>query len=264
MKKAILLPMLLFILGANAQGDLTTLLETTHTSIDVKIHVADRLDAFVLSVAASHKQETPRLRKIFNGLHKSFLKKYEAYSDFDEIFSKGQYDCLTATALFSNVLDRFHYSYKIIETNYHIFLIVKTSEGEVMIETTDRLGGFITRPAAIRQRIQEYKKNIPVNNHSNGIIYQYAFSLYQEISGENLSGLLYFNQAVKAYNRHDWMSCSILLEKANLLYSSPRCEALGSLLIQTISESSLGQKEKADCLVRLKIFLLRKSDLASN
>ncbi len=265
LKKVFLILLFLIGLDAKAQGDLASLLETAGSSIYVKSMATDQLHAFVKSVSSKHRKESRQLRKIFNGMHNRFLKKYEAYSDFDEIFSSGHYDCLTATALFSNVLDQLHYSYDIIETNYHIFLMIQTSSGEVMIETTDPFRGFITSKEAIAQRIQEYRKNIPSVNHSSGYLYQYSFSLCQEISEENLSGLLTFNQAVKAYNRHDWVACVSLLEKANRQYSSPRCESLGLLLIQTISESSLEENIKTDCLTRLKSFRLKKSDsFASN
>ena len=112
--------------------------------------------------------------------------------------------------------------------------------------------------------IAHYQKNIPTVPSSE-YVYQYSFSLYQKISKNNLDGLLYFNQAVRTYNQQEWEMCSILLEKANSLYPSPRCMALGSLLIQTILESRLDEKTKADCNVRLKDFWLKKSEIiASN
>ncbi len=187
-----------------------------------------------------------------------------AYSDFDKVFSTGQYDCLTATALFSQVLDQLNFSYDIIETNYHIFVIVNTENGEVLLETTDRFGGFVTDKKEIIKRTGDYRKN-EITANSNNFIYLYSFRLYQKITPEKLTGLLYFNQAVKAYNRHDWIVSSKLLEKSNALYPSSRCEELGAILIQTVLETSMEEKEKTDCLFHLKNFWIKKSEtLASN
>ena len=250
------------LVGAYAQSDLPILLSTTQCSAEEQSHDSKNLQAFIDRVSSSPRSESKQLKKIFRGLHTEFLKSYSAHSDFDEIFTTGHYDCLTATALFCTVLDHFQYSYEIIETNYHIFLMVKTSDGDVMIESTDAIGGLISQKRTIKERIKEYQKNIPLASTS-GNVFQYPFSIFQNISKNNLSGLLYFNQAVKAYNRQDWEACSILLEKANTYYTSPRCHALGSLLIQTISQSALDEKTKADFMVRLKVFWLNKSKIVA-
>lgn len=232
------------LLKVHAQGDLSAWLSTTACSVKEQSEDSRRLNAFVDGISTSGN-EIKQLRKIFRGLHTAFLKHYEAHSDFNAIFTSGHYDCLTATALLCNVLDKFHYSYDIIETNYHIFLIVKTSGGEVMIESTDAIGGLIVNKRTIQERIAQYQKNIPVTS-SSGYVFQYPFSLFQKISKNNLNGLLFFNQAVKAYNRQDWETCATLLEKAHAHYASPRCSALRSLLNQTITLSSLNEKTKAD------------------
>jgi hypothetical protein len=111
--------------------------------------------------------------------------------NFCELHSIG---CIAA--LFSHVLERLNFRYEIIETNYHIFLIVQTSRGEVLLETTDRWGGFVTDKDAIAKRTGDYRSNQLVSNDSDKK-YQYSFKLYQAISPEKLTGLLYFNQLCK-------------------------------------------------------------------
>lgn len=221
----------------------------------------DRLDQFVLQIRASHYGESKQLRKIVAGIHAQFLKTYKPYSDLSEAFKSGTYDCLTATTLMSKVLDEFGYHYSIIETNYHIFLMVQTSSGKVLIETTDRIGGYITRKGAIDSRISEYKKNQPQVEVVSGNIHRFPFSLFQEISEENLGGLLLFNQAVKAYNSSEYVLATNWLIRSEAMYSSPRCASLCELLIQTIKQSNLNEKEKADCLVRLRNLPVKQNTL---
>ena len=105
------------------------------------------------------KSDIHLLRKVFVETHKKFLKNYSQYADMNEIFSSGNYDCLTATSMYSIVLDRLDFDYSIIETNYHIFIVVNTSRGEVLLETTDPLNGFVTDSKMIDQRIGNYKQN---------------------------------------------------------------------------------------------------------
>ncbi len=218
----------------------------------------------MLHLSTSNLSGQKLLRKAFHRMHKVFLKKYEAYAGFDEVFTSGHYDCLTATALFSRVLEQLNYPCKIIETNYHIFLMVQTAEGNVLLETTDRFTGFITGEEAIASRTNDYQKNILAGDHSKVVYYQYAFNLYQQISAEKLNGLLYFNQAVKAYNHHEWIASACMLQKADVLYPSQRCEELGALLIQTILAGSPDEKTKEVCLTHLKNFWTRKSRVVAS
>ncbi len=264
LKPLSILLLMLVSFAVRSQGELDALLATTADGASRKVQAKEQLKKFVEPLTTSGLSEQKLLRKTFRRLHSTLLKKYEAYSDFDEIFTTGRYDCLTATALFSQVLNQLNFSYKIIETNYHIFLLVQTANGEVLLETTDRFGGFVTDKETIAQRTSDYKNALTVDN-SRRFFYRYSFNLYQNLSPEKLTGLLYFNQAVKAYNRHEWLSSAILLQKANAVYVSPRCEALGSILVKTVLEGSLEEKAKSDCLVHLKNFWIKKSEtVASN
>ncbi len=265
MKKAPFILLLFVSFASQSQNDLASLLATTGTQAAAKERIQDRLHSFIEPLTSPNLSGQRLLRKTFNRLHAKFLKQYVAYSDFDKVFSRGQYDCLTATALFSQVLDQLNFSYDIIETNYHIFIVVHTERGEVLLETTDRFAGFVTDREEIIRRTGDYRKNEITADNSKKFAYQYSFKLYQKITPEKLTGLLFFNQAVKAYNRRDWIASSKLLEKANKLYTSARCEELGAILIQTVLETSMEEKEKEDCLVHLKNFWIKKSEpIASN
>ncbi|HWA32986.1 MAG TPA: hypothetical protein VG737_02600 [Cyclobacteriaceae bacterium] len=256
MKGVVLILISVISITAQAQQDISALLQTTKGVISTEV-AASKIESFVSTVQKSNLSDKDRLHKVFKKINSVFLKKYVAYSDFDELFTSGKYDCLTATAIYSLVLDRLHYAYEIIETNYHIFLVVQTSEGEVLIETTDRFGGFICGAGAIASRLGSYRENVLATNTANQYL-RYSFKLYQPISAANLNGLLYFNQAVKAFNKHMLLESAVLLEKSNLNYSSPRCEELGMLLAHSVMQSTLDQQTKAACLSYLNHIIVRK------
>jgi hypothetical protein len=261
-KKLILLLLIAGCLTAKSQS-LDSWLATSGTTKSSAIK--DEVSSFIVSLSGDKRSDIRVLRKTFNRVHTRYLKSYEAYSDFDKIFQSGNYDCLTATALFSHVLNELGYSYEIIETNYHIFLMVHTSAGEVMIETTDRVSGFVTDRKAIAKRTGDYRKNTLTATNPDQLAYQYSFNLYQSLSPEKISGLLYFNQAVKAYNKQEWLACAKQLEKANVLYSSPRCSELGHILIKTVLESEMNEEAKASCLRHLaKFWISNQETVASN
>jgi len=241
--------------AAHAQ-DIGALMQTTRHVVSNEQAIA-KIESLLIPLQDQPRNDKDRLHKVFKKINATFLRKYEAYSDFDQLFLSGKYDCLTATALYSLVLDRLSYSYDIIETNYHIFLLVQTSKGDVMIETTDRFGGFVTDPDAIEARSGAYRTNTLTPSRTERRL-QYSFQLYQRISPANLSGLLYFNQAVKAYNQQMLLESATLLEKANINYSSPRCEEFGVALTRSVIQSSLDEQTKAACLSHLNHIMVRK------
>lgn len=250
--------------AAQSQTDFHSLLATSNSTPD-EVASKARLQSFVQDLTGTGYTDHKLLRRTFSRVHTTFLKRYEAYSGYGEIFITGRYDCLTATVLFSQVLDQLKFPYDVIETNYHIFLMVKTSNGDVLLETTDRVNGFVTGEKNIKKRLESYHQNIPVTDNSNKITYRYSFDLHQKISPDKLVGLLYFNQAIKAYNQHDWLASSKSLEKSHALYASPRCDELGGVLIQTVLSSTLDAHVKAECLGRLRKFWAKQTDvLASN
>jgi len=107
---------------------------------------------------------------------------------------------LQPLALYSLVLNRLSYSYDIVETNYHIFLLVQTSKGDVMIETTDRFGGFVTDAAPLRY-VLEITDQYTLPRTQLSASFSICSSSINAFLRQTFSGLLYFNQAVKAYNR---------------------------------------------------------------
>ena len=171
---------------------------------------------------ASSKSDIKFLRSLVWESHKRFLKTYKPYSQFDELFENGQYDCLTGTAFFSLVLESLQFQYSIIETNYHIFMMIETDKGNVLLETTDRIFGLKTHASEIQNCLSQYKENVLTASTSRAKnFYKYQLNLFQQVKSPQLEGLLYFNQAVVAFNNHEWVLCVDKLGKARSNYDNP-------------------------------------------
>jgi hypothetical protein len=196
------------------------------------------------------------LRKMFRRVQRSILKRYVPYTDFSAMFTEGKFDCLTATTLYAHLLESLSYRFDVIETNYHIFLLVHTGEGEVMLETTDPVGGFVTDAGTIAARTGDYQRN-ELKPNGAGYSYPYQCNLFQRVSTEQLSGLLQFNRAVKAYNQGDWISCAASLAKAQERYDNPRIRELCHILMRTLLErKEINTDMRNECLSRLQPLLV--------
>jgi hypothetical protein len=191
--------------------------------------------------------EVDFIRYTFTSTHKKFLKHFSPQATFAELFEDGTYSCLTGTILYSLLLSDLNIRHQVIETNYHIFILVATREGELLLEATDRQNGVVTGFNEISERIERYKTTPVVTTHTGGDLsyYQFSFDLYNPVATEELTGLLYYNLAIDAYNKHDLQQAVFYLGEAIARYTSPRIEEMARLLLLTVHESKLSASEKS-------------------
>ncbi len=250
MKRVLFLLALVFPLIGQGQSpnDLRSLAAASGSTVSPSSE--ERFEAFMDGFKSTRStSDVALLKKAFHRTQKSFLDRYVAYSGFSEIFD-GRYDCLTATAMFSLVLNRLQFDFHVVETNYHIFLVVKTSAGDVLLETTDRFDGFVTNPKDIEKRIGAYRKSITTGEADN--VYHYSCNLYREVDADKLPGLLLFNQAVKAYNAGKLESCGELLIKSKAIYNTPRIDEFSSIFLKSVAGSALEESAKLRIIRKFK------------
>lgn len=240
-------------LGVSQNTLLPSLISTVPNADAVVIH--NKMNSFIASQKEKMglaKTDIKFLKSLVKDAHKKFLKTYKSYAQFNEAFETGYYDCLTGTSLFSVILEEFNFSYKVIETNYHIFLLIETRQGRVLLETTDRLFGFKTNASEIDKCLSQYKENLlSMEGSTNVQYYQFHSKLFREVKSSQIPGLLYFNQAVIAYNNQDWSTCAARLEKARMIYANPRVDELSIVLANAISASQLDEKTRRDLIYQL-------------
>jgi hypothetical protein len=238
------------LLGYGQGGSVLARLVATSTPQDGRM-AESRIDDFILDLKSNKPtSDMALLKKVFRRTQKVFLHQYASYADFSDIFNSGRYNCLTAASLYSVVLSGLDFGYTIVETNYHIFLLVKTSKGEVLLETTDRFNGFVRNEKEIGHRISTYRQGVTAGS-DNQNIYRYRCDLYRGVNPGQLPGLLYYNQAVKAYNAGHLEECGELLAKAKSVYDTPRIIEFGSIFLKSVAESTLDDQTKLRIICQL-------------
>lgn len=215
-----------------------------------------KLNAFIneQAIKKSQKTELHFLSGLVKSTHQQFLKHYKPYVSINEPFETGEFDCLTGTAVFSIIFTELGIHHKIIETNYHIFLMIDGQHGKILLETTDKLFGLKTKQSEIEKCLSSYQQNLLTTASSGYQYYRYKNDLFKEILPFQILGLLYFNQAVVAFNSHDLATCINRLELAHKEYNNPRIKELVSITAQAVSTSLLSEKEKYSLLVQLATF----------
>ena len=173
------------------------------------------------------------LSTVFYKTHQKLLKQYKPYKSFESLFSDGVYGCLTGTAIYALLLEDLGYEYQIIESTYHVFLIVEVDGHKYAFESTDPLYGFITSEKEIEEKVIATQKFD--DSYKEDGKYQFEKTVYQAISLDNLVGLQYYNFALLAYNKGDYRNAVSLLNEARALHPSDRMKEFAELMSEQIA-----------------------------
>lgn len=215
----------------------------------------DRVLKFTRTLASKRDNfscDTDFLQHLFQQTHRRFLKHYQTKSTFNQLFENGTYNCLTATALYTILLDQFDFDFNVIETNYHIFILANVDSKQILIETTDAANGFIERATEIADRISKYKSGEVNASSSKRVYYQYQQEVFNTISKNQLRGLLHYNLSVDAYNEKNLPASTEQFVSAFALYPSARLEEFSQILQLTIVKSNLDQQAQRKLLTRIQ------------
>ncbi|WMN11763.1 hypothetical protein QYS49_39545 [Marivirga salinae] len=173
------------------------------------------------------------LEYLFYKTHQKLLKEYKKGTTFTNLLENGSYDCVSASITYSVLLKYFDIEHSIIETDYHVFIIAKVNDKEIIMETTDPRNGFVSNAEEIKEFKADFLPNVnstqlnqkesigsPVYGQPN------SKTIYKEISLRQLSALQYFNQGLIAMHNKDYKLASRRLQQALNLYESERIDML--------------------------------------
>ncbi len=189
------------------------------------------------SKAQKKGDELNFLRQIFQKTHQILLKKYLQHSTFNAMLSEGKYDCVSGSAALGLLLDRYGYAYDIVETDYHVFIVVHINGKDIVLESTLPVGGMITTPSEVEKYLDSYKPEEfaqlkTLNQGLAGPDIDYSDnSIFRKVSLHQLAGLQYYNDAIVHFNSQAFGAAVEQLSKAYLLYPSDRILGLRELSV---------------------------------
>lgn len=241
------------VLGQDDNAYTVTLLNT-FLSADKTSYSAQSFDAFLKKLEKKQntvKQQSDFVHYLFSKTHQQYLKKYEAYTPMSNLFKDGSYNCLTGTILYALILNHFQIPHQVIETNYHIFILAETQQGNILLEATDPINGFVTNPIDIESRITTYKANSVRATNSKANYYQFNFELFNPVTITELRGLLYYNMSVNAYNQQNMQESVEYLQKSHMLYSSSRIDEFSQILLLAVQQNKMEPNLRVEYLKTL-------------
>lgn len=184
-----------------------------------------------------YKREHDFIEYLYYFTHRKLFKNYSQYPSLSETLTSGAYDCLTASAIYSILLNELGVPHSVVETNYHIYILVyPDSDEEIILETTDPIYGFVDSKQAIADKKQTY---IDANNVLNPGQVDMNLSIARRLQGKELVGLLYYNQSIKELNNGAWQKAASLAAKADKYYPNLRVDKLLNYINTSFRAASL-------------------------
>ena len=174
------------------------------------------------------------LRQVFEKSHKQLFKTYKQHSTFNDMLDEGKFDCVSASAALALLLDRYQFDYKVVETDYHVFVVVNHDGNDIILESTLQVGG-ITTPSEVATYLEGYKTNTTAQLNSltqrlgSPKVDLSDNSIFRTVNLTQLAGLQYYNDAISHFNEGSFDQASSQLTKALKLYNSERIEGLKEL-----------------------------------
>lgn len=174
----------------------------------------------------------PSSKFVFNHFRKGFLKDYTQVVPFHLLFSSGEYNCVTASALYCLALDHLKIPYKVQEQPDHVFLLVEENGERALLESTRTKDGFFVPDQKFKRQFLKRLEEEGIifkahrRQYSNDELFERWFYPMDGISLTELIGLMYYNDGLKHFQAHRYDSAVYQFEKAHILYPAEKHKVL--------------------------------------
>jgi|GEM_PF-2840126 len=198
-----------------------------------------------------------KIKEIFKRTHAAFLQKYTEDVCFSDIFINGNYNCVTASALYALVFDYFQIEYLIKKTPQHVYLVADPKGEQVAIETTlPTKGIFVYDERFVKGYVEYLKENklISENEYRTKPInelFEQHYNKATTIDFLQLASLQYYNKCIFLIDLLDYKEALKNLEKAEILFQDNSIKfLLSNVLINVLSEQNSSKKYNGGTLAK--------------
>ncbi|PWJ44200.1 hypothetical protein [Sediminitomix flava] len=214
--------------------------DNSNILLDKASHEIDLLIEELSKKKFESKSEEKKLKLLFNLTHRKFFLKYREVSNFSKIFDVKEYNCVSATALYCLILDKYNIPYAIKETPTHVYAIAYPKTKGIILESTAPQDGFY-KPSdteindAVNSLVElKYYTQDEVASKGVRQVYNEFFFSKDEIDLKKLAGLQYYNETITFLSEQKFKEALNSIYKAQFLYPSDKNEYLSGILLANI------------------------------
>lgn len=210
---------------------------------------------------AIRKKNDKKIKYIYQLVHDRFLSKYQEENRFYEIIKNGNYNCVTATALYALFFEKLGIPYTIKEEPTHVYLVAYPNQENIMIETTTPASGFFSFDPAFKTTYINTLKSQKIigateaqASNVDQLFNQYYFGK-ENINLTQLIGIHFINDGLFKRDHDDIEGAYQQIKKGYLYYPNTRSEfLLMSFTAAKLEEANLSPLTRAALVGQLARF----------
>lgn len=207
------------------------------------------------------KKINKKIKLAYSTVHSKFLKKYNTNEYYPMIFRLGNYNCVSASMIYSLVYDQLNIPYKVMASSDHVYLIANPGENSIVVETTNPTFEKAIFNGDYKRQYVYYLKNSKMisedeyKNKSIDEIFEEKFNRVREAKFNNLPGFQYYNKGLTKIRNNKIEEGYKLCQKAYFFYPDQQVKALlhTALLLQ-IERCSFNKVSDIDYLAQFARF----------
>jgi hypothetical protein len=243
--------------------------ETTFDATAARQKINDCVSS--LHDQVENKSDSKKVKIVYDFVHKTFFKIYKLENSFCDIFNKGEYNCVSASALYGIIFSKLGIPYQVKETPRHVYLEAYPNTGKVLIETTSPEKGYYQFSDEFAENFiknlyksKQISKEEMDTSQTTALFNKYYFSS-ENISLMQLAGLQYSNYGVYNLDKKNYPPAVDELKKAYYLYPCERNKyVLKMALLVQIGINDYSNLDQVYNLVTLCHFKNLKDDEISD
>lgn len=194
-------------------------------SSDINIESAKKALVNQIKSVKPNKKETKFVKNVYSSLHERFFRKYVEKVFFDEVFSNGYYNCVSACAIYGLAFQELDIPFAIKETPTHVYIVAYPDSHQILIETTDPVGGYASFSSAFKQTYVETLlelKLIDASDMAMGVnaLFDKHYFNDSNLGLKELVAIQYYNQGIFLAEKEKFYESYQAFSKAYVLYPS--------------------------------------------
>lgn len=206
---------------------------------------------------AEQKNQTKKVKLISNYLQENFFKKYDGKAFFNDLFSIGSYNYVSAAMLYTLFFKNYGVEYEIKEAPEQIIILAGPADNRVMVGEPIPKMAMLEFNEKVKTDYLNYYADIKVisiekiKNSSLDKLFKEYYDDYNLNNMLQLAALQYRNKAIFKYSENEYTEAINSLEKANLINPLRSNKFLmNALLASKLGEENNQKKFEAKYLAK--------------
>ena len=195
------------------------------------------------------KKRKKTAANLYKKIHTKYFNKYIENPIFSDIFTKKEYNCVTASALYALALEHYNIPYEIRETPVHVYLVLYPNEDKIIYESTTPGSNLMS---ISKKEIENYKQNLIANKiitEEEGKSDDFFDDYYlgdSTINVQQLAAIHYFNNGIKKAEANDFINAINQLEKGYQYHATEYIKELIKYYLVTHLDNIKADKSSVD------------------